>query len=105
MDAQAMTKIHLAEHPLMLAVLSGSAWFAVGVLLGTFHFMALRWNVRMLAAGQSVLLPLAIQLVRFALVVSVLAMVVVHFGALPLLAAAAGILAARAIVLRIGMPS
>ena len=49
----------------------------------------------MFAVGRSLPLALTSQLVRFALIACVLAIVASHFGALPLLAAAAGILAAR----------
>ena len=47
-----MTKLYLAEHQLSLLVLSVSAWLAAGALIGAFHFLTLRWNVRMFAVGQ-----------------------------------------------------
>ena len=98
-----MTKLYLAEHQLILLVLSVSAWLAAGALIGAFHFLTLRWNVRMFAVGQSLSLALATQLVRFALIAGVLAIIASRFGALPLLVATAGILATRTAVVRFGV--
>ncbi len=50
-----MTKLYLPEHELILLVLSVGAWLAAGALIGACHFLTLRWNVRMFAAGQSLL--------------------------------------------------
>jgi len=98
-----MTNFHLTERDLILYVLSASAWLTAGILIGVFHFLTLRWNVRMFAVGQSFLLALATQLVRFALIAGVLAVIASHFGALPLLVATAGILATRTAVVRFGV--
>lgn len=98
-----MTKLYLAEHQLILLVLSVSAWLAAGALIGAFHFLTLRWNVRMFAVGQSLSLALVTQLVRFALIAGVLAIIASRFGALPLLVATAGILAIRTAVVRFGV--
>jgi F1F0 ATPase subunit 2 len=98
-----MTKLYLPEHQLILLVLSVGAWLAVGALIGSLYFLTLRWNVRMLTLGQSIPLPLAAPLVRFALIAGVLAIIASHFGALPLLAATAGILATRMAVVRFGV--
>jgi F1F0 ATPase subunit 2 len=103
MDAQAMTNFYLTEHDLILYVLSASAWLTLGALIGAFHFLTLRWNVGMFATGQSLPLALAIQLVRLAVIAGVLAVIANHFGALPLLVAAAGILATRTAVVRFGV--
>ena len=97
-----MTHSGLTGHELVGYLLSGSAWLATGALLGTFHFLMLRWNVSVVTAGQSFLLPLGIQLVRFALIAAVLAAIVRSFGALPLLAATVGILATRIAIVRSG---
>ena len=98
-----MTKLYLPEHQLSLLVLSVSAWHAAGALIGAFHFLTLRWNVRMFAVGQSLSLALVTQLVRFALIAGVLAIIASRFGALPLLVATAGILATRTVVVRFGV--
>src|SRR5271166_3172940 len=98
-----MTKVYLPEHQLILLVLSVGAWLMVGALIGSLYFLTLRWNVRMLTLGQSIPLPLATPLVRFALIAGVLAIIASHFGALPLLAATAGILATRVAVVRFGV--
>ena len=98
-----MTKLYLPEHQLILLVLSMGAWLTVGALIGSLYFLTLRWNVRMFTIGQSLpLLALVAQLVRFALIAGVLA-IIAHFGALPLLVATAGILATRTAVVRFGV--
>lgn len=95
-----MTGFYLGEHAL-LAVRAG-AWLAGGALIGTFHFLTLRWNVKMLALGRARPLAIALQLGRLALLAGVLAVIAIRFGALPLLLATAGILAARTTVVRMG---
>jgi F1F0 ATPase subunit 2 len=104
MDAQAMTDFPLNELDLILSVLRAGAWVAVGALIGALHFLMLRWNVRLLAVDRSLLLALATQLVRFAIVGGALAVIAGHFGALPLIVATAGIMAARTWVFRFGEP-
>jgi F1F0 ATPase subunit 2 len=103
MDAQAMMIFHLSEHDLIMYALSAGAWLAVGTLIGAFHFLTLRWNVRMFALNQPLPLAFATQLVRFALIAIVLGVIASHFGALPLLTAAAGILATRTAIIRFGV--
>jgi F1F0 ATPase subunit 2 len=102
MDAQAMTNFSLTGHDLIPYAISAGPWLTVGALIGASHFLALRWNIRMLAIGRPLPLALATQLVRFAFLAGVLTIIASHFGAFPLLAAAAGILAARTTVLRFG---
>lgn len=97
-----MTNFPLAGHDLIPYAISAGAWLTVGALIGASHFLALRWNVRMLAVGRSLSLALTAQLVRFAFLAGVLTIIAGHFGAFPLLAASAGILAARTTVLRFG---
>jgi len=91
-----MTAFSLAPHDLALAV----AWFMAGTIIGAAHFLSLRWNVRMLTAGRSLLPVVAVQLGRFAAMAVVLALITRTFGALPLLAAALGILVARTVIVR-----
>jgi F1F0 ATPase subunit 2 len=97
MDAQAMIASHLTAHDVTLA----AGWLAAGAAIGAVHFMSLRWNVRMLAAGRSLLPAVAVQLARFAFIGAALAAIAIYFGALPLLAATAGILAARTVIIRL----
>jgi F1F0 ATPase subunit 2 len=104
MDAQAMTKFLLAQQDLIASALTGGAWLAAGAAVGALYFLTLHWNVRMFA-GRSPVLALALQLARFAAIAGALAIVAVHFGALPLLVATAGILAARTVFLRWGVRS
>jgi F1F0 ATPase subunit 2 len=102
MDAQAMTKLFLTEFELTWDIVGVGAWLAVGALVGAFQFLTLRWNVRMLAVDRPLPLALAAQFVRLALVAGALAVIAGYFGALPLLLATAGILAARTAILRFG---
>ena len=93
-----MIASHLTAHDLTLAAF----WLAAGTVLGGFYFLSLRWNVRMLAAGRSLLPVMAILFGRFAAISAALAVIAIYFGALPLLAATAGILAARTGLVRWG---
>jgi hypothetical protein len=86
-----MMNSYLTGHDLLLYVLRASAWLTTGGVIGAFHFLTLRWNVHMFA------------LVRFALIACLLAIIASHLGALPPLAAAAGILAARMAVVQLGV--
>jgi F1F0 ATPase subunit 2 len=96
MDAQAMIASHLPANDLTLA----AGWLAAGAAIGAIHFMSLRWNIRMLAAGRALLPAVAVQLSRFAVIGTALAAIAIYFGALPLLAATAGIVAARTVIVR-----
>jgi F1F0 ATPase subunit 2 len=100
-----MTIFHGGERDLILGILTASAWLGAGILIGTFYFLSLRWNVRNFEIGRSIFLTFAPQLVRFALMAVVLGVIARQFGALPLLIAAAGILAARPAILRWGAQS
>jgi F1F0 ATPase subunit 2 len=104
MDAQAMTGLQLDEHGLILHVLGGAAWLAIGAAIGATHFLTLRWNVRLFAADRSLFTALAMQLARLAVTAGGLVIIVIYFGAWPLLLAAGGVLAARTAVLRFGVP-
>jgi F1F0 ATPase subunit 2 len=72
------------------------AWFVLGLATGGLHFLTLRWNVQLLTSGRPLVLGLAAQLLRLALTGGALAVVAIEGGAIPLLIAGAGILAARA---------
>jgi len=98
-----MTEFHLTEHSLILFALSTGAWLAVGTLLGAFHFLTLRWNVRTFVVGQSLPVAFVIQLFRFAVIAGGLVIISKQFGALPLLVATAGILVARTAIVRFGV--
>ena len=102
-----MTGFLLAQQDLIASALAGGAWLAAGAAVGALYFLTLHWNVRMFAAGRSLVLALALalQLARFTAIAGVLAVLAVHFGALPLLVATAGILAARTVILRWGVRS
>ena len=102
MDAHAMTTLSLTEPELIRHIFGMSAALGAGILIGMLHFLTLRWNAAMFAAGQSLLPALAMQLARFAATTGALAVVAGRFGALPLLVAAAGVLATRTVVVRRG---
>ena len=93
-----MTASHLTIHGLTLAAF----WLAVGAVIGGGFFLSLRWNVYMLATGSAVLPVIAVQLARLAMIGGALTAIALYFGALPLLAASAGILLARSIIIRRG---
>ncbi|MCF8534392.1 MAG: ATP synthase subunit I [Reyranella sp.] len=88
----------------MSLLLAGGAWLAAGAAIGALYFLALRWNVRFFATGRSVVLAVALQFARFAAMAGLLTIVALEFGALPLLAATAGVLMARTMFLRWGAP-
>ena len=95
-------KLYVTEHDMFTFALDVGAWLAIGALIGASHYVTLRWNAQMLAIGFSVLVVLATQLTRFAVIAGVLAIITRHYGALPLLVVALGILASRTAVLRFG---
>lgn len=68
---------------------------AIGTLAGAWHFMSLRWNWPLFAAGKA-MAALALQLARFALT-SALLLMLAHAGAPALLAGMMGFLLARAV--------
>ena len=86
MDAQAMS----------LAVLIGA--FSAGAALGGAHFGTLWWSVVLMREGRTGL-GVAVQALRFAALAFALALIA-RQGAGPFLAAAAGALAARALLMR-----
>lgn len=90
--------------PLLTSGLAAGAWLGVGALMGALHFLTLHWTVRRLATGRAPALALVIQMVRLAVLAVVLAIIAHGFGAMALLIATAGVLTARAAVLRWGAP-
>ncbi len=82
---------------LLLAV---PIWTAVGLALGGIYFTTLHWNIRWFASGKLLAMALVLQLVRFGAMASALAVIAIHRGAVPLLAATGGILLARVVSVR-----
>ena len=76
------------------------AWFVAGAVVGTLHWMTLRWSVGLLAGGRHLALALLAQLCRFAAIGAALTLIAIHEGAYALLASAAGVLMARAVAIR-----
>jgi len=72
--------------------------FAVGAALGAAHFGSLWWSVVLMREGRTGL-GFAAQALRFAGLAAALA-VIARLGAGPFLAAAAGVLAARTLLMR-----
>lgn len=91
-----MTQSYLAEQ--VPFALRACAWLGSGMLIGTFHLLTLRWSVRTLTLGRATLAALVVQAARFALLASLLAVIVRHSGSWPLMLTAAGVVAARTIV-------
>ena len=85
--------------PLLPALAVAAAFAAAGIGFGRLYFAALRRTAVLYAAGQRGLAPAALTLGRIAAAVLGFALAV-RFGALPLLAAFAGFLAARTLALR-----
>ncbi len=81
------------------AGLALSAAFAAGIGLGIAYFRALRHTVRLYASGGGLLVPALLSLLRMAAALLVLAFLA-RQGAMPLLSAALGFVAARALALR-----
>jgi len=99
-----MTQLYATEHDMFMLVLKTTAWLPIGGLIGTSHYVTLRWNAHMLATGSSMAAAIAVQLFRLAIIAGVLTIVTRQYGALPLLAATLGLLASRMAVLRLGAP-
>jgi len=74
-------------------------YLAAGVAVGTIFFRALRWSARMLVEGGAASTALALALGRFLLMGALLTLAA-REGAAPLLAASAGVLVGRFLVLR-----
>ena len=74
------------------------AAFAAGVGLGAAHFRSLWWSVVLLREGRMGI-GVAVQSLRF-LVLAAALVVIARLGAGPFIAAAAGVLAARALLMR-----
>jgi hypothetical protein len=129
MDARAMTVLH-TEHGLLAGLMATGGAFAAGMLVGGTHHAALWWSVRRLAASSAcaqskgipsspartrrVFVPTArglstqhaaalevavMALGRFTLVAIAL-LSLAQLGALPLVAALAGMLASRCVALQ-----
>lgn len=81
-------------HPALLVALG----LAGGALAGLAHFGSLSWNARLYAGG-SPFVAIGVQLVRFALLIAILAGLA-RLGAPALLSGALAVLAVRSIVVR-----
>jgi F1F0 ATPase subunit 2 len=99
-----MIASHVFDEATALVALTVCASLSAGALVGALHFLTLQWSVRRLMTCQPILLVLTIQLVRYVAVALALGIIARRFGAVPLLVATAGILAARSAVLRWGEP-
>ncbi len=99
-----MTDFHLTA--VVSRALPVMAWLCAGALIGTAHFLTLRWNVGLLVFGRVPFVAAAMQIARFLLLAGLLATIAYCSAPLPLIAATAGILAARTMmILRLGAPT
>jgi F1F0 ATPase subunit 2 len=94
-----MTQVFTTEREALTLLLESGAWLTAGGLLGAFHFLSLRRSARMLATASAPAAALALHLIRFAVTAGALSVIARH-GAVPLLAATLGVLAARTVVLQ-----
>ena len=92
MDAQAVTAF-----PQAMALIF---WLTFGLGVGAMHYLSLSWNARLFARGGAFFLALGVQIARFALIASVLAIIAIQVGATALLLTGAGVIAARAVFVR-----
>lgn len=83
----------------MSAVLSVSLSFSAGIVLGVLHFASLRALIRCFLEARRRWWVGVAQVLRVACVGAVF-MVIAQSGALPLLAAFAGLLVARSVIVR-----
>jgi hypothetical protein len=95
-----MTSFHLTEQALLIVQVG--AWLSSGALIGAFYFFTLRWSVKMLSANKRLLLAMVLQLGRLTLLTGLLTIIVIGFGALPLVLTTVGIFAARATAVQWG---
>jgi N-ATPase, AtpR subunit len=99
-----MTSFHFTA-PTMFAV-QAAAGLSGGALIGAAYFWMLHRNIRLLAFGRAPLVAAAVQVGRFAFLAGLLAAITACAGSLPLIATAAGILAARTMMtMRLAMPT
>jgi len=90
----------MTAHPLHGSLVLAAALAAGGVVLGRCYFATLRWSVARFAAGRSSAAQGAALALGRVLCAAALFAVAARLGALPLLAAFLGFLAARAWALR-----
>lgn len=82
-----------------LLILEVVAGFAVGAGIGATHYYLLWRNVEMLMSSQSLKRAMALQIIRLFLTGAAFYLIA-RFGALPLVAAALGLVGARMLVVR-----
>ena len=80
-----------------VSILAAGPGFLVGLMAGACHFASLYWNARLFAAGRAGA-ALALQAIRIMLI-AVLFYALAHLGAFALIAALAGLVLTRAIVI------
>ncbi|WP_226580731.1 N-ATPase subunit AtpR [Acuticoccus sediminis] len=76
-----------------------AGFFALGIAIGAAHFLSLRTSVRWITSGR-VLAPVVLQVARHAVLIAALFAIVRLAGGVALVAAAAGVLATRALLMR-----
>jgi hypothetical protein len=81
-------------------MMTGEAFFALGIVAGTLYFALLRWNTELYLDGDRIWPAVAVQVARLSALAGLLIVAVLH-GALPLLLTALGVLIARPFVIRL----
>lgn len=85
-------------------MIAAAAFLLAGLLAGVAFFALLRWNAALYLRHGGVARAVALQAARLAAIAAVLTLAARH-GALPLLLGAAGLLVARALVMRWTAPA
>jgi N-ATPase, AtpR subunit len=81
-------------------MMTGEAFFALGIVAGTLYFALLRWNTALYLGHGRVQTAAAVQVLRLVALAGLLIITALH-GALPLLLTALGVLIARPFVIRL----
>jgi len=97
MDAKRMSIVSFDLLPVWAAPAGLIAHLGAGFGLGLVYFRSLWWSTRRFGGRGSLVMILALMICRFAAMAAMLALASLE-GALPLLAAAFGVLAARYVV-------
>ena len=94
-----MTSFLSAPSSMPLLIVEIMSGIAIGAGIGATHYYLLWRNVEMLVSSQSLKRAMALQIIRLFLTGAALYLIA-RFGALPLVAAALGLVGARVVVVR-----
>lgn len=84
----------------MMFAVEAAVALVIGFTVGLLHYRLLWWTTRRLLVGGLVIGTIVVQVLRLALIAGAMALIAWYGGAVPLIAAAVGLTAARQLVLR-----